>query len=60
MSEDNAKTKCLDCHADIRIEEDTQVGEVLTCPECSTDFEVTGVNPMKLTPAPVAQEDWGQ
>ncbi len=57
---DNTKTKCLDCHGEITVEKDTQVGEVITCPECSTDLEVVEVNPIKLTLAPVAQEDWGQ
>ncbi len=54
------KIKCLECHGEITVADDTQAGEVITCPECSTDLEVLSVNPIKLAPAPVAQEDWGQ
>lgn len=60
MNEEKKITKCLECQGDITVENDVQAGEVLTCPECSTDFEVVGTNPVKLAPAPVAQEDWGQ
>lgn len=60
MSENNKITKCLECHADITLDQDIQAGEVVACPECSTDFEIIEANPVKIEKAPEAQEDWGQ
>ena len=54
------KAKCLECQPEIILNEDLMVGEVVTCPECSSDFEVLKVKPLKLGPAPEVQEDWGQ
>ena len=54
------KAKCLECQTEIILNEDLMVGEVVTCPECSSDFEVLKVKPLKLGPAPEVQEDWGQ
>lgn len=52
--------KCLECMAEIKIEEDIKKGEVVTCSECNTDLEVIQVTPLKLKLAPQVQEDWGQ
>lgn len=54
------KAKCLECQGEIILNEDLMAGEVVTCPECSSDFEVLKVKPLKLGPAPEVQEDWGQ
>jgi len=53
-------TKCLECQAEIKLDEDLQKGEVVTCPECSTDFEVISIKPLKIKLAPAVEEDWGQ
>jgi len=53
-------TKCLECQAEIKLGDDLQKGEVITCPECSTDLEIISVKPIKVKLAPVVQEDWGQ
>lgn len=58
MSE--VKVKCLECQAEISVEKDIKKGEVVTCPECSTDLEVIEEKPLKLGLAPKVQEDWGQ
>lgn len=60
MSNQKNEVKCLECQAQITLETDLQVGEVITCPECSTDLEVKQVNQLKLSIAPKVQEDWGQ
>lgn len=54
------ETKCLECQAKIILDPDIQAGEVVTCPECSTDLEIIQVKPIKLSLAPKVQEDWGQ
>jgi alpha-aminoadipate carrier protein LysW len=41
---------CPECEGDLDIEEDeVDEGEVVSCPECGTDFEVVGVEPLELT-----------
>lgn len=52
--------KCLECQAEINLDEDLQKGEVVTCPDCSTDFEVISTVPIKIKLAPAVEEDWGQ
>ena len=54
------KILCVDCHAEINVEQNAQKGEVITCPECSADLEILQLNPVKLGAAPEVQEDWGQ
>jgi len=60
MNNKKIETKCLECQAQISLDVTTQAGEVITCPECSTDLEVIQVKPLKLILAPEVQEDWGQ
>ena len=51
---------CPVCDAEITLSEGTVEGELLECPECGTELEVTSVNPFKLQEAPQEEEDWGQ
>ena len=40
---------CPECEGDLDIEEDeVDEGEVVSCPECGTDFEVVAVEPLEL------------
>ncbi|HXY49448.1 MAG TPA: hypothetical protein VEI01_08360 [Terriglobales bacterium] len=42
---------CPECESNLDIEEDeVDEGEVVSCPECGTDFEVVTVNPIELKP----------
>jgi alpha-aminoadipate carrier protein LysW len=42
---------CPECETNLDIEEDeVDEGEVVSCPECGTDFEVITVNPIELKP----------
>ena len=34
--------------------------EIVQCPECGVDLEVTGIDPITLAPAPEEEEDWGE
>ena len=52
--------KCLDCDADIILKPDVEVGEIVDCPDCGTEFEVRSLDPVKLDHAPQEEEDWGE
>jgi alpha-aminoadipate carrier protein LysW len=40
---------CPECESDLDIEEDElDEGEVVSCVECGSDFEVVGVEPLEL------------
>jgi alpha-aminoadipate carrier protein LysW len=40
---------CPECETSLDVEEDeVDEGEVLPCPECGLDFEVTTINPVEL------------
>jgi alpha-aminoadipate/glutamate carrier protein LysW len=42
---------CPECETSLDVEEDeVDEGEVISCPECGTDFEVATVNPVELKP----------
>lgn len=41
---------CPECESDLDIEEDElDEGEIVSCTECGTDFEVVGVEPLELS-----------
>ncbi|MCZ7601553.1 MAG: lysine biosynthesis protein LysW [Melioribacteraceae bacterium] len=52
--------ECPVCAADIQLPEDTVKGELIECPDCGTELEVTSVNPFTLAEAPSEEEDWGE
>lgn len=56
------KTKCKECEGNISIAEDVVVGEIISCPDCGTDFEVSEVNGknVSLKEAETVGEDWGE
>jgi alpha-aminoadipate carrier protein LysW len=54
------KGKCPECGAMIAVEEDVEVGEILACPDCGAELEVTSVEPLVLELAPEVEEDWGE
>jgi alpha-aminoadipate/glutamate carrier protein LysW len=40
---------CPECETSLDVEEDeVDEGEILSCPECGLDFEVTTINPVEL------------
>jgi alpha-aminoadipate/glutamate carrier protein LysW len=43
---------CPECEAEID-EEFEDVGEVITCPECGVELEVTSVDPVEFDLAPI-------
>ena len=52
--------ECPVCAADVELPKDTVQGELIECPDCGTELEVTNVNPFKLQEAPSEEEDWGE
>ena len=41
---------CPECESDLDVEEEElDEGEILSCAECGSDFEVVGVEPLELT-----------
>jgi alpha-aminoadipate carrier protein LysW len=53
-------THCPECEAVVEVGEDVQLGEILVCPECGVDLEVTALEPLTLELAPMEAEDWGE
>ncbi len=51
---------CPECAAEITLDEKTEVGEIIVCPDCGVDLEVTSLNPAQVELAPMEQEDWGE
>ena len=40
---------CPECETNLDVEEDeVDEGEIISCPECGTDFEVVTANPLEL------------
>ena len=54
--------ECKDCGAQITVTQDSMVGEIITCPGCGADFEVTLKKGelIEIKPAESVGEDWGQ
>ena len=51
---------CPECDAAIALADDAVEGEILVCPDCAAELEVTAVNPPALALAPEVGEDWGE
>ncbi len=49
---------CPECESEIDVEEDElDEGEIVSCSDCGTDFEVVGVEPLELAPVVEEEED---
>ncbi|MGA2991148.1 MAG: hypothetical protein ABSD88_11800 [Candidatus Korobacteraceae bacterium] len=49
---------CPECETDLDIEEDElDEGEIVSCIECGTDFEVVATNPLELNKVSEEEED---
>ena len=51
---------CPECDANISLSNDVVVGEIVVCPDCGVDLEVTSLNPPEVALAPMEEEDWGE
>ncbi len=49
---------CPECDTDLDIEEDDmEEGDVVSCSECGSDFEVVTINPLELNKVDEEEED---
>ena len=50
---------CPECEANIGLNSPMR-GEIVTCPDCGADLEVTSLSPLTLELAPMTEEDYGE
>ena len=55
-----ANTECPECAGAVSLAANTEVGEILSCPDCGARLEVKSVSPPSLAIAPKVEEDWGE
>ncbi len=53
-------SQCPECAAVVPLDPEVAVTEIVACPDCSTELEVVGVDPVELALAPEVEEDWGE
>jgi alpha-aminoadipate carrier protein LysW len=53
-------TTCIECEAPVPVNADLVCGEILMCPDCGVELEVTGTDPLSIELAPEVEEDWGE
>ena len=51
---------CTECEAEISLDDNAEVGEIIVCPDCGVDLEIVSLKPAKVEVAPMEQEDWGE
>ena len=52
--------ECPEYAPELELADDTEVGEIVVCPDCGVELEVLGVDPIILDLAPEVEEDWGE
>lgn len=52
--------ECIECAAELDLAPDLELGEIVVCPDCGTELEVTGLDPIESQLAPEVEEDWGE
>lgn len=52
----------MECEADVTVEDDAVVGEIVTCKDCGADYEVASLESGTITikVAESVKEDWGE
>jgi alpha-aminoadipate/glutamate carrier protein LysW len=58
--EKTMKGMCPECEGEVTIPQDAQTGEILVCPDCGVELELTNLDPIQLNLAPKEAEDWGE
>ncbi|HET6934661.1 MAG TPA: hypothetical protein VFI72_07460 [Candidatus Angelobacter sp.] len=49
---------CPECETDLDLdEEELEEGEIVSCPECGSDFEVITKSPLELNPVEEYEDD---
>lgn len=52
--------QCPECDGAVQLAAEVQQGEIVVCPDCGVDLEVTALDPLTLALAPMEEEDWGE
>lgn len=52
--------ECSICAGKITLTDDVLQGELIECPECGSELEVTSIEPFQVQEAPQEEEDWGE
>ena len=52
--------ECPECAAEVTIDGDARVSEIVECLDCRSELEIASVQPTTLTLAPDVEEDWGE
>jgi alpha-aminoadipate/glutamate carrier protein LysW len=52
--------RCPVCDAEVRLQGNTMLSELVVCASCSCMLEVRSLEPVQLAEAPQEQEDWGE
>ncbi|MGS2644115.1 lysine biosynthesis protein LysW [Streptosporangium sp. LJ11] len=52
--------ECPECAAEVTIDGDARVSEIVECLDCRSELEIASVQPPALTLAPDVEEDWGE
>lgn len=52
--------ECPECSAQVSIDADARVSEIVECVECRSELEIASTEPPALTLAPDVEEDWGE
>ena len=50
---------CPECEASIVLDNPTR-GEIVSCPDCGVELELTNTSPVVLELVPMAEEDYGE
>jgi len=55
-------TNCKECGAEMTVPNDAIVGEIVSCKDCSSEYEVAEISSgsVLLKPAEQVGEDWGE
>ena len=52
--------ECPECAAELDLDPDVEVAEIVVCPDCGVELEVMNLDPITLALAPEVEEDWGE
>ena len=55
-----ANATCPECAGETPLANDVVLGEIVQCPDCGAELEVTGLAPIAIELAPEVEEDWGE
>ena len=52
--------QCPICDAEVELDDDIEVGDLIDCPDCGTELEIISLDPPEAEEAPQEEEDWGE